>query len=289
MKALMKLVLVLGCISTSLAGIKIPKHVFKASELDQAVKKAEEENKALAFVLTDQNSNCGLCNNASLEAFSKFKRDAIIVYLNSKKMEVDYQKLSPVVIGGLQAKSMGKYIPKAVITSADQSTYFASVAYEEMKESKSFKDAINSAEKGLDGQAPGMPEDAEYRWIVKNTSRFYTGSFVEVTTHKKKGELLVLKKPEGKKVHIPTSELATGALAYAHSMNAKAKKAKAHAAIVEESWESAEGGKIINATFVKLQERKITLKMQNGKEMTFDVSKLSKESQKRARELSNTP
>ena len=38
------------------AGFKLPSHVYRADELEKAVQKAEDGDKALAFVLTDEAS-----------------------------------------------------------------------------------------------------------------------------------------------------------------------------------------------------------------------------------------
>jgi len=41
---------------SAFAGIKIPKHVYSVAELEEAKAEAQEKNKALAFVYTDEKS-----------------------------------------------------------------------------------------------------------------------------------------------------------------------------------------------------------------------------------------
>lgn len=46
----------LASVASVSAGFKLPSHVYRAADFDEAVTKAEEKNKALAFVYTDETS-----------------------------------------------------------------------------------------------------------------------------------------------------------------------------------------------------------------------------------------
>ena len=48
--------LMLASVASVSAGFKLPSHVYRAADFDEAVTKAEEKNKALAFVYTDETS-----------------------------------------------------------------------------------------------------------------------------------------------------------------------------------------------------------------------------------------
>lgn len=43
-------------LTSTLAGFKIPSHVYRTSQLSEAVAQAEKDQKALAFVYTDETS-----------------------------------------------------------------------------------------------------------------------------------------------------------------------------------------------------------------------------------------
>ena len=56
MKLLIGSILTLCCATSAFAGFKLPSHVHRAADLEEAVAKAKEKNKALAFVYTDETS-----------------------------------------------------------------------------------------------------------------------------------------------------------------------------------------------------------------------------------------
>lgn len=51
--ALILLTTGLACMQISMAGMKIPRHVFKVDKLEEAEAKAAEKNKPIAYVLMD--------------------------------------------------------------------------------------------------------------------------------------------------------------------------------------------------------------------------------------------
>jgi len=219
-----------------------------------------------------------------LAAFNEFKKYAVVVYVNSKKGERD--SLSPMAYGVLTAKSSGKYIPKAVITSSDQKTYFASIAYKSMSGDKAFRDVNKLVKQGIEGEPAPLPKDVVSAWSAKKNGMFYRGNFVELAEHKKHGKTVVLNTLEGKKLRVPIKLLSEKAQSYALAMGGGAEHATGVTQkAVEESWESAQGGKTITATFVALKGDMITLKKQNGSDVTFKLAMLSEKSQERAKEL----
>lgn len=183
-------------------------------------------------------------------------------------------------MGVLNASSMGNTIPKAVVTSADQLTYMASMPYKRMSDSKAFREVNKGIKEALAGKKVEKPKDAEYNWMISGVSRFYKGDFVEV----KDDKFLMIKPAKGKAIKVPLAKLSTGAQAYAR-LRAGAGAAPAAEEPGMESWESAKGGKTIEASFVSLSGGKITLKKQGGKIVTFNLSLLSDQSRQRAKEL----
>ncbi len=55
-KLLFIALIMLGCVVSASAGFKIPSHVYRAEKLDEAAAKAKKDDKALAFVYTDETS-----------------------------------------------------------------------------------------------------------------------------------------------------------------------------------------------------------------------------------------
>lgn len=184
------------------------------------------------------------------------------------------------VMGVLNADSMGNIIPKAVVTSPDQMTYMASMPYKSMKDSKAFRAANNKVKAALAGDTIAKPADAKYVWTLTGSGRFYRGDFVELKDDKE----LVLKSPEGKTFKVPMAKLTAGTQAYARHLAGGGDKEATEKPQME-PWESAKGGQTIHATFLSLKGGKITLKKSNGKLLTFSLSLLSEKSQQRAKEL----
>ena len=93
-----------------------------------------------------------------MEAFKQLKKHAVVVYISTKDPKTKHVA-SPVVMGALNAKSMGNTIPMAVVTSSDQMTYMTSVSYEGMKDSKAFRNANTMVKEALAGTPASKPED----------------------------------------------------------------------------------------------------------------------------------
>ncbi|MCP5536821.1 MAG: hypothetical protein H7A51_11405 [Akkermansiaceae bacterium] len=194
--------------------------------------------------------------------------------------------LSPVVVGGLYANSMGRTIPKVVVASPDQTQLFAAMSYAQTKNEKAFRTVDALVKAALAGDVKGGPKDAIEKWPLLKSGNMYTGRFVEFKEDK---NLLILKANKGKPMKIPFQKLSAGSKAYARLMAAGGPEAAKPQAPADgypiESWESAKGGKSIQARFVSLQDGKITLKKSDGSQVTFSLTLLSEKSQQRANEL----
>jgi len=113
-------------------GIKIPKHVFNITELEEAQQEAKEKSKVLAFVYSDPESTWGLCNVACEKAFKKLRSVASIVFIDSQKS--DWAGLPKAVKTGLSHADAGKFIPKVTFTDIDAQKHILSVRYESWNE-----------------------------------------------------------------------------------------------------------------------------------------------------------
>jgi hypothetical protein len=215
-----------------------------------------------------------------LEAFKRLKRTSVVVYINTKEVS-DRQHLSPVVMGGLNALSMGRIIPRVVVSSPDQLKLYSAMSYEQTKNDKEFRRVDKEAREALKGGAQAGPKDAEDCWMLKGASSFYRGSFQSL-----KDDKLTIKDSKNKGIKLSLDRLSPGAQAYARAMAGSGttgdKEVKSHPL---EPWHSAKGGKAIHAKFVSLKGDKITLEKTGGKRVTFSLALLSDKSRQRAKEL----
>lgn len=214
-----------------------------------------------------------------MEAFKQLKKHAVVVYINTKKRAAS-ENLSPLVLGVINANSMGNIIPKVVVTSHNQKSYIASMPYKSMKDKKSFRAVNAQIKEALAGKAMEKPKDAKIVWTLAGSGRYYKGDFVEIKDDKD----LVLKSPEGKNFSVPLEKLTKGTQAYARALAGGGAEPAASKKPELESWTNKKG-KQIHARFLSLKNGKISLEKMDGKVVTFNVSVLSEESQKRAKEL----
>ncbi len=196
------------------------------------------------------------------------------------------------MLGSLQHPKLGMTIPKAVITSPDQMTVYAKMSYKQLKSSKEYSASSKVVKAALDGNPPVADHTIVPRWNLKNTTRGYNGTFIKLMDHPNKGPSVVLKMKEtGKESTISLETLSSGAQAYAKllggasSIAQEAETTKSTPTFAEETWESAQNGKSMQATFVSLTGDNITLKKANGQTVTFSTSHLSEKSRQRAEEL----
>jgi len=192
------------------------------------------------------------------------------------------------VTGSLNHPKMGRIIPKAVITSPDQTVVYAKMSYKQLQSSSSYSITSKKVKAALAGNTPQADPSMTPMWNLKNSGRHYTGTFIEL----KGDETLVLKmKESGKNSNIAMSQLSSGSQAYAKMLEKirsgatdDAEKSTNSEHTVE-TWESSKGGKTIRATFISLEDGKITLKKESNKTISFAIDLLSEKSQKRAQEL----
>ena len=218
-----------------------------------------------------------------MEAFKQLKKHAIVVYINTEKPQAK-EHLSPIVMAALNTESMGSLIPRAVITSPDQRTYMASIDYKSMKNKKTFKNANKKVKEALAGKTTEMPKDAIISWTLTGKNNYYKGDFVKIENDKN----LVLKTPEGNEISVPLEKFTQGAQAYARLLAGgdEEKTTGSKKTHELESWTST-SGKQIHARFLSVKNGKVSLEMTDGKVVTFSLTKLSKDSQKRAKELAD--
>ncbi len=107
------------------AGVPIPDHVLRVDQLERARELAAAQNKALAFVLTDEHSDCGLCRRASLDAFEWLRQRAVLVYVGRD----DIGRVPRLVYRALRSEAAGRYIPKTAVLDRELQRVIAVVPY----------------------------------------------------------------------------------------------------------------------------------------------------------------
>ncbi|MDT8389663.1 MAG: hypothetical protein RRC34_04040 [Lentisphaeria bacterium] len=120
--------------SHALAGINLPRDTFETSELDKAKAEARAKNRPIAFLYTDKNSTCPLCDGVGRTMIDELGRGTVLVYV-PKMGDV------PENVAATLA-SRGKFIPKVAIFDPDVEKSIGLVTYEDVKEkgSGAFKD-----------------------------------------------------------------------------------------------------------------------------------------------------
>lgn len=259
-----------------------PKWVYKITQLEEAQAKAAEENKGLAFVLTEENSSCSICVAATSATFTNLKRHSVIVHIPSNEGD-RFELVYPTVSSGFNAPGMSNTIPKVIITSPDMMTVWKILDYPDLQKDRTFSDVSKTITAICAGTAtPELAKDAVLYWYLPSSSRKYIGSFEKIDD---KGRVVL--KLSGGFQAFTEKELCAGAINYARNLAGKTSENSDSVeaiAFKEEKWTSSDG-KTLVATFVSLIDGKITLRKTTGKDSTFSIKRLSQESRKRAEEL----
>lgn len=119
--------------------LRLPANSYEISELKEAQQKSVETKKPIAFLYTDKDSTCGLCQNASEIIVKELRSRTILVYALSNK------DLPQKVSKSLSRK--GKYIPKVVVFDSEINEEIGLVIYEEIK--KEDKKALKELKKAI--------------------------------------------------------------------------------------------------------------------------------------------
>lgn len=116
------------------ADFKLPSNIYLITELEDAQKKASEDGKPIAFLYTNKDSTCGLCQRAGELILKELKSRTVMVYLEKPKE-------CPANVWQALSRE-GKYIPKVAVFNAGLTEEIGVVIYENIKreEKKAFKE-----------------------------------------------------------------------------------------------------------------------------------------------------
>jgi hypothetical protein len=92
----------------------VPKKVFSLQNLPEAIAKAKETNRPLAFIYSDPTTTCGLCIVASETFVNEFDNRSVIVLLEHK----DWKEW-PKPLQNAAKKDQSKGLPKMYFFDAD--------------------------------------------------------------------------------------------------------------------------------------------------------------------------
>ena len=139
----------------ALAGIahaeqKFPRGTFESKDLDKAKAEAVASKKPLAFVMTDKDTTCPLCQNATSEFLDVVKSKTVVVYVSTAGSTSDWNgvwnALPEAAKKGLKA---GEKFPKVAVTDAAAANLITSIDYDTHitndKALREFKKALKPA------------------------------------------------------------------------------------------------------------------------------------------------
>lgn len=125
------LLALLGFVSLAQAEQEFPRGTFQLKDLEKAKAEAAASKKPIAFIYTDKNTTCPLCQGAADEFLDATKSKAVIVYVDSPSTTSVWPTLPSAVKKGLEA---GKFIPKIAITDASTENLITSLNYDTYKQ-----------------------------------------------------------------------------------------------------------------------------------------------------------
>ena len=264
--------------TNSLGGL--PKGVFKASELGDAVDEASRARKPIAFLLADSSNEKEEFIDNQNTAVRSLKSYAVIVYVEANDSGLDL--MPPPVWTALQDVKISLYIPRFVLAAPDLSATWGGTSTQMISgdDSRKFlKRAEDESTTKMAGWKPGVPiEDQskmQFKWGGKE-NKYFSGRFdrLDDTT-------LFLSGPNGEPYRIARDKLTDASLKFAQNMALVAAAGRMPEFEVE-AWTSSDG-RTMRAKFVGLEGDRLTVETAAGKRFTFPLERLDAASGQRAK------
>ena len=128
----------------SQADTKFPKGTLEPKDLEKAKTQAAATKKSIAFVLTDKDTTCPLCQGAAAAFIDILKSKAVIIFVNSE--DPSSQSSLPAAVTS-EFNNGGNHLPKVVVTDATAEKTTTSISYDtykadERKSLREFKKAL---------------------------------------------------------------------------------------------------------------------------------------------------
>ncbi len=249
------------------AGFDVPNLVFKSDRFDEARKLAEKDKKCLILVFS--NTTLSDAEDLTKKCLTRFKSLGVVVFIDGPEDPVSH-RIYPYASNALHSAEMTAWIPRVLAATADTGGVVATLSKMQMEEPGGSAAFTKQVEEFLAGKRNADYGDGvELSWKKPDFSSL-RGSFVSA-----KGGLLTLRF-KGKESQTPLAEFEPRYADYARYLEIRNRK--------PEPWTSPEGKKI-TGVLLALTEKEVTLRLADGKEQTFSVTRLSPESLKRAKEV----
>lgn len=131
----------LFALSLSATASALPRSVFSLTDIEQARAQAAKNKQPLVFVITDLDSNCGLCVSATADIFKSFRSVGTLVHIKNKGLEISN---APEAVRKMyQDPAVGRTIPITLVTTADASKAIKILSYDAVKGGNASKEARN--------------------------------------------------------------------------------------------------------------------------------------------------
>jgi hypothetical protein len=258
-----------------------PRGTYPIGHLDRAMAEALEKKKALAFLVSDPDSNYRKTQEATALAIKELRNYAIIVFLVAK---IDGEvAMPPPVVTELRQATMGTYDPRIVLLSADMAQVLGAIGSDKIVGEAAYgtyrnlKRAVRATLSGWNTN--GKPPAHELIW-VRADGRHYRGRFIDVS-----GGRLHVESEKFGRGSLALDELAPGSLGFAKQFAGKQERpAPEQSGHRIETWTSTDG-KAVDARFINLENDEITVETETGKSYTFPLRRLDRRSRVRAEEI----
>ncbi len=112
--------------SLASAAFRIPGHVYRIDQLQQAKEEAQADDKQIVFLYSNENTTCSLCTRASINIMQRFERRAVIVYFGKE----GWAKVPRIVRDAITSPEAGKFIPKTVVVDPGITEVVSIIPYE---------------------------------------------------------------------------------------------------------------------------------------------------------------
>lgn len=128
------------------ADSKLPRGTFGFKDLEKAKVEAAAKSKPIAFVFSDKDTTCPICQDATSELIDMVKSKAVVVFVNAPDTNAGSTEIPEAARKGLM---QGTVMPKIALTDSGVTKLIASTNYEtyskDEKAMREFKKALKPA------------------------------------------------------------------------------------------------------------------------------------------------
>ncbi|MBI5101370.1 MAG: hypothetical protein HZB33_06000 [Nitrospirae bacterium] len=108
--------------------IMLPSYVYRIDQLGAAQGQAKTRKSPIAFLYTDEYTDCSLAIAASLDVLREFKDGIVIIYISSEDDDT-WARLPRIVRNALNSDEAGRFIPKTVVVNSEINKVISIIPY----------------------------------------------------------------------------------------------------------------------------------------------------------------